>query len=163
MKNNNLTLLDNDQLIRAEHDQDHDAKRVIIVGGDAAQIAQSVKEGLKDLKMDFTLSDEQIAALRPAPAPVVSMQPEIQFRTIEVPVIVKEIEYRTIEVPVTIKETEIKVIEIEKQVIVKEIEIREIEKHIFIYKSSQTLIIKCLLVIQVAASITLGFLHFFHK
>ncbi len=157
MKNQNLTLLDRDQVTILEHDQANDAKRVIIVGGDGAQIAESIKESLKDIKVDFKLDEEKIRGLlnefKPAPAvlPEHTIVPveHTKIEKIEVPVIIKETEFQVIEKPIVVKEVELKIIEIEKPV--------------FIYQPSETLLIKCLLVIQVAASITLGLLHFFNK
>ncbi len=89
----------------------NDAQRVIVVGKDGLEIAETIKESLKDLKIETKQSDK--------------------IQIIEVPKIITE--YKEIEkiIPVI----EYKVIEIEKLVIVKEIQIIEIEKPIIINQS----------------------------
>jgi hypothetical protein len=116
MKNVNISLLDQEQMSRQEHDALHDAKRVIIVGGDGAQIADSIKESLKNLKMN---GSEQ---------PNTVYIPDI--RVLEVPKIIKEIEFKEIEKPVVV--TELKIVEIERPTVVTELRIVEIEKPIFL-------------------------------
>lgn len=125
MKNQNVSLLDSDQMARAEHDCKSDAKRVIIVG--SSDIAESIKAGLKDIKIDVQpmqapTSQAQIITIPSAP----------EIKVIEVPttVVIKEIEYREIEKPVFI--TEVKMVEIEKPIFIKEFEIKEIEKQVII-------------------------------
>jgi hypothetical protein len=115
---------DSSQINRYEHDDELCAKRVMVVGGDlnlsvdSAVIADAVKEGLKDLKIDsspavcnckpeiqivekqvFIPSEPQVIHIKES-IPVVSSVVE----RVEVPVIIKEIEIKIVEVPVIVKE-----------------------------------------------------------
>jgi hypothetical protein len=128
LKNANFSLLDTDQIIKKKFDESHDADRVILVGGeklelsiDSDKIAAAVKEGIS--LSNFKFGPEYIAKPDLQPQIQSIIVPQIEYKTIEIPVYYKEIEYKTIEVPVIIKEIEYK--EIEKQVIVKEIEYKE--------------------------------------
>lgn len=53
MKNNNLTNLDTNQIIRATYEEDKNAQRVILIDQnltiDSDQIVKAIKEGLKDI------------------------------------------------------------------------------------------------------------------
>jgi hypothetical protein len=116
MKNTNFSQLDTNQIINRKFDESCDADRVVLVGGeklelsiDSDKIANAVKEGLKD----FKFVSENIAK--------VDLQPQIQI--VEKNVFIPQIEFKTIEVPVIIKEYQI----IEKQVVVPQIEYKVIE------------------------------------
>ncbi len=111
MKNRNLSLLDREQIAIRLFDGEQDAQRVILVGSD---IAESIKESLKDLKIEVK-SQPQILA-----------QPEI--KTIEIPTIIKEVEIKEIEKVIVVPEY--RLIEIEKPVIIKEVQVIEVEKAI---------------------------------
>lgn len=116
MKNSNLSLLDREQAAMRMFDEKHDAQRVILVDGD---IAETIKESLKDLKIEIKATQDQATMLP-------SLIPQVQV--IEIPTIIKEIEVREIEKQILIPEY--KLIEIEKPIIVKEIQIIEVEKAI---------------------------------
>jgi len=126
MKNNNLTQLDTDQIHKRKFDDNLDADRVVLVGGDniritvdTDQITNSIKDGLKNIKIDQKESNIQIIEKN-------VFIPQIEIREIEKQVIVKEIEYRTIEV---IKYIEVpKIIEYEKPIVVQEIKTIEVLK-----------------------------------
>ena len=89
------TELDFNQYDAETFDTELQARRVILVGGEGITIQANV-EGSKST----------------------------EYRTIEVPVIVKEVQIERVEVPVIVKEIEIR--EIEKQVVVTEYKIIEI-------------------------------------
>lgn len=140
-KNNELTQRDPVQIERREHEEELDAKRVTIVGGDFG-IANAVKDGLKGLKFDMSASNPQIVE-----KPFIVK--EIEYREVEKPVIVTQIQYKEVEKQVIVKEIEYR--EVEKPVIVKEVEYREINKYepssiIKFIIMSQTLIIIGLIV-----------------
>lgn len=133
LKNNNLTLLDTDQIIKKKFDESMDAERVIIVGGeklelsiDSDKIANAVKEGLSGLKIGESSKPEQYN-VRQQEIQYVEKQvflPQIEIKTIEVPVIIKEIEYREIEKPIYIE----KIVTVEKPIVIKETEFKEVIK-----------------------------------
>jgi hypothetical protein len=122
-----LTNRDPHQITQFEHDDSSNAKRVVVVGQeiniDSSKIAESLDKALSNIKLDLS---------RPSEA-----QKEIQIVEIEKQVFVPQIEYKTIEVPVFIKEVQIvevekpiyidKIVRVEVPFIVKEIEIREFE------------------------------------
>lgn len=127
-KNSNLTQLDANQIRQKEHDVENDARRVVIVGGgdisfsvDSDKLVNAIKDGLKNITTTGELSISNV------PAPVVETiaysVPQIEYRTIEVPVIVKEIEYREVEKPIYIE----RLVTVDKPVIIKEIEFKTIE------------------------------------
>lgn len=134
MKNSNLTDLDIDQIARREHDQEHDAQRVYVVGG--------------NFTIDAKFPEQQVIKQQ---EPIIIEKPilvekevvVIQKEFIEVEKIVTHIEYKTIEIPTFIKEIE--VLTIEKPIIIKEIEIKEIlisnNKWLFICLGLQSLAI----------------------
>lgn len=153
MKNDNLSLLDNDQIIKREHDQDHDAKRVVIVGGDGKQIADSIKEGLKDLKIEIPASNQEVQEK-------VVYIPEP--RVLEIPTIVKQIEIREIEKPVVM--TEVKIVEVERPIIVPEVRIIEVEKQVIVKQSEpMSTFIKTVLILQTLAVMARVFFEIVHK
>lgn len=129
MKNVNFSQLDTDQIVKRRFDESKDADRVILVGGekleltiDSDKIANAVKEGLSDFK--FVPENRPIVDLLPQIQTV--YVPQIEYKTIEVPVIVKEIEYKEIERIVYIPQIEYKTVEV--PVIIKEIEFKEVIK-----------------------------------
>jgi len=148
-RNDDLSLLDNDQLIKREHEQTYDAKRVFIVGGQVPDYSEQIKDGLKNLTITSGTS-------------------EVKIERIEVPVIVKEIEIRTIEVPTVVKETltvEIPVIVIQKEVQI--IEIPTIVERVRIVeipaKMEESKLMHWLLIAQTLASIILSIIHLSKK
>lgn len=152
MKNSNVSLLDKEQIVVRMFDSENDAQRVVLVGSDGQQIAESIKDSLKDLKIEF---------------PKINNQSEVKTvyipdpKIFEVPVIIKEVQIQEIEKPIII--TEIKVIEIEKPVVVPEVKIIEIEKHIIIKQSEpMTNLIKYILIIQTIAILARVFLEVIH-
>lgn len=148
MKNNNLTLLDTNQIQVLQHDSENDAQRVIIIGDTGKDIVKSIKDGLKDLKLDVNFSQEEPKG-------------GFHLERIEIPTIVKEIEIIEIEKPIVI--TEIKVIEIERPVIVPEVRIIEIEKQILVKESEpMSTFIKYVLVIQTLAVVARVFFEIIH-
>lgn len=122
-KNNNLTQLDTDQIMKKKFNESLDADRVYLVGGenlnfsmDSDKIAQAVKEGLshiefnKEPKSQVEFVEKHIFI------------PKIEIKEIEKQVFIPQIEYKTIEVPVIIE----KIVTIEKPVVIKEIEFKEV-------------------------------------
>lgn len=113
-KNSNLSQLDPNQMLAREHDASHDAKRVILVGGekidlqvDSNKIAEAIKHGIMEMTIGIgskETTEKQVIV------------PQIEYRTIEVPVIIKETEYKTIEIPVITE----RIVTIEKPVIITE-------------------------------------------
>lgn len=156
MKNKNISMLDAEQMGRQEHDGLHDAKRVLIVGGDGSQIADSIKESLKDLKLELS-QDQVVEAIKNIKMPEFPkeygspalMIPEVRIERIEIPTIVKEIEYRTLEIEKPVYITETKIVEVEKPVVVPEVNIID----------SSSNLMKALLVIQTIAILFSLFLH----
>lgn len=106
-----LTGLDAAELPRYTYDEVNNSNRVTIVAGDLNGITDSIKAGLKDLKIDISPQENNAA---------------IQIQRIEVPVIVEKVQI--VEVPVIVKEIEIK--EIEKQVVVYKV--IEVEKPVVV-------------------------------
>jgi hypothetical protein len=159
MKNDNVSLLDNDQMARREHDPAHDAKRVVIVGADGTsigqEIASSIKESLKDIKLD-------------APQIIQSPMPQAQTQQIDPLVIkipyqtvIKETEIVTIEKPIYV--TEIKLVEVPTIVIQKEVQLVEIPAQQIASKPTESKLMHWLLILQTGASIILSVMHFLHK
>ena len=105
----NMSLRDNDQISKYEHEDDYCAKRVYVVGGefkmevDPSQITDAIKDGLKDIKFQNNESASMI---------------ETKIERIEVPVVIPG-NVQVIEVKETIPviQTEIKIVEIEKPII----------------------------------------------
>lgn len=97
-----MTLRDPNQIVTSEHDEQNNAKRVIIVGG---EIPEFKMPDLSNLKLSGGS----------------------QIQKIEVPVIVKEVQLEKIEVPVVIKEIEIREIEKPIPVVIKEIHVERVE------------------------------------
>jgi len=155
MKNTNFSQLDTNQIINRKFDESQDADRVVLVGGeklelsiDSDKIAAAVKEGIS--LSNFRFGPEYIPKLD-LPAQIQSIEknvfiPQIEIKTIEVPVIIKEIEYKEIirEVPIYIE----KIVTVEVPIIVKEIEFKEVIKeryYPFIIKLSSIIQAVCAL------------------
>jgi len=130
-KNPNISNLDVDQMERRSYDQDHDAKRVIIVG--------------------------QIGKYAPAQASE-AIEPRIVY--VDKPFVVKEIEVKEIEKPTTLIQEKIILVDkpvivteikyIDKPILVKEIEVKEIEKPVVVENLKDLPSwVKLLLVVQV--------------
>jgi|SRR5271165_5556809 len=124
-KNENLSLLDIHQMSHLMFDEKNDAQRVILVGGDGKQIADSIKESLKDLKIDVNIPEikqQEIQQVEPLvlKIPYQTVVKELEIKEIEKIVFVPEVKIVEIEKPIIV--TEVKIIEVEKTVIVKELE-----------------------------------------
>lgn len=133
-----ITHRDSTQVNIYEHDQEKDAKRVIIVGGEMP-------------KFDIALPEQKIQTIE---VPVIVK--ELQFKEVDRIIIQKELQIEKVEIPVIIQKTE--VITIEKPVIVKEIEFKEVEKQVIVYRTEYkdlTKWVSALLAIQVLTSIIL--------
>jgi hypothetical protein len=150
MKNNNLTSLDTDQIIKKKFDESLDADRVIIVGQDFSidsdKIADAVRQGLASI--DFNKMSENTAKLDLQPQIQIVKEnvfiPKLEIKEIEKQVIVKEIEYRTIEIPVITE----KIVYVDRPVIIKEIEYKEIIKeryYPFVMKASAVIQAICII------------------
>lgn len=109
-----LTGLDASEIPRYTYDDKNQSSRVTIVAGDLEGITDSIKAGLKDLKIDIAPQEKSQAI----EIPVIIKEVQI----VEVPTIVKEIEIKEIEKQVLVQQEVLKVIEIEKPVVVKEFE-----------------------------------------
>lgn len=129
---------DPNQIAQAEHDDDLNAKRVVIVGGsfDTSKMQEQaavISKAYADMaaQMQDSIKQAHLNAPQIAPAsasPTVVAVPEIVKETIvervEVPVIVKETSVQTIRVPEIVKEVQIK--EIQVPVIQTEIKLVEV-------------------------------------
>lgn len=142
MKNTKLTQLDTDQIVKKKFDEDNDAERVYLVGGEKLELTIDSSKLAKELgevlgKSLFNPNTSNIP---------LSIEKEVekhifipQIERIEIPVVVTQIEYREIEKPIIIE----KIVTIEKPVIIKEIEIKEVIK-----QDNNSLILKLLTVVQ---------------
>ena len=108
----NKSQRDPNQIMQYTHDEDQNAQRVTIVGGDFG-IAQAVKDSLKDLKLELPKQPEFF--------PIEKEVIVKEYATLTVPQIIKE--PQIIEVPKIVYET--KIIEIEKPIVTTEIKIVE--------------------------------------
>lgn len=106
-----LSTRDWQQTLNYSHDEQNNATRVNVIAADG--LTESIKEGLKDLKVE-----------------VKPMSNDIKLQIIEVPKIITETKVEIVEVPKIITKTEYEVIE--NTVVVKEFEIREVEKIVYI-------------------------------
>lgn len=119
-----MSLRDNDQIVKYEHDDDLCAKRVIIVGGDfkmdidPSQITDAIKEGLKDIKLEAQPSVQSSESIR------------IEKIDVPFPIIEKDIQVIHVKETVPVITTEIKIVEIEKPIIQEKVV--TVEKPIFI-------------------------------
>lgn len=160
MKNNNLTQLDTDQIIKKKFDESHDAERVILVGGeklelfiDSDKIANAVKEGLGTFTFPADRIGGEIQIIN-VPTKENVFIPQLEIKEIQVPVIIKEIEYREIEKPIYIE----KIITVEKPVVIKEIEFKEIEK-----ERHYPLVITICNIIQATSIVAILLINLFKK
>lgn len=160
MRNNNMTQLDTDQIIKKKFDESNDADRVILVGGeklelsiDSDKIAAAVKDGLNGISLTANQNSGEIQIIT-VPVKENIFIPELQV--IEKQVFIPQIEYRTIEVPVITE----KIVTIEKPIIIKEIEYKqiEIEKERF-----YPLVIKVCTIIQAVAIVAMLLINFLRK
>lgn len=138
MNNPKLSLLDREQIAIRIFDEDVDAQRVIIVGGDGNQIAASIKEGLKDLKFETPQTTIQIIEI-----------PKIITEYKEIEKLLPIVEYKIIEKPIFIKEMQI----VEIPMVIKELQI--IEVPIIVEKFPQAL--KWLFLVQVFMNLVILF------
>lgn len=132
-KNHNLSHQDPNQIVTLEHDNQHDAKRVIIVGGEKLDISinedklvNAIKDGLSSIKFENNQTS-QSGIDNTAQIQIIEKNvfiPQIEIREIEKQIIVPQIEYRTIEIPIITE----RIVTIEKPIIIKETEFKEIIK-----------------------------------
>lgn len=122
----NISAKDPNQIIRAEHDEEFNSKRVTIVGGDFGieeAFKKAFENGLPELKFSGPLKCSGTAPIWPL--------------HVEKEVLVKD--YEVISIPKIIYET--KIVEVEKQVIVKEIQIVEVPKIVTEYQTIEKSVI----------------------
>lgn len=125
---------DSDQVIRYAFDDDQKANRVIIVGADGQDIANSIKDavesGLKNIKIDLPQGSNT------------NKQMQVTERIIEKIVEVPKIEYVE-RIVLVEKPMEVKIIEVpQKPLIVHNTEIVEVEKLVYIDKFNDREVIK---------------------
>lgn len=125
MKNLKLSQLDVNQMHQKTFDEDNDAVRVLLVGGDITEeIKNSITQAFGEIKLpEFKYNPPEAPILQPA---TIIQQPEIQIKEIQVPTIIKEIEIKEVQVPVVTQKVEF----IEKPIIIKETVFQEIPKYI---------------------------------
>jgi len=161
MKNNQLTQLDTNQVIRACFEEGMDAQRVMLVGGeklditiDSDKITEAIKDGLKNIKLpqtDWPLTNN----LMPVEIERNVFIPTIEVKTIEIPTIIQHTEYKTIEIPMIVE----KIVYIDKPIFIKETEIKtiEVEKHFY------PNILKVTAIIQATVMVCILLMNFFRK
>lgn len=134
----NWTSRDHIETVRAEHDDQHDAKRVVIVAGEALNITANVDTETLGEKLSQSLK-EILTSEKAAPEKVI----QYQVFEVEKPFIVEKIEYK----------------EIEKTVIVEKVIYKEIEKPIIVekivYEKLATPETKAFLYLQIACIVEL--------
>lgn len=126
-KNSNFTQLDTHQIVNRKFDQDNDADRVYIVGGEKIDIQineekllKAVKDGLSNIQFDNKPSEStQIQVVEKN-----IFIPQIEIKEVEKQIIVPQIEYRTIEIPVFTE----RIVTVEKPVIIEKTVFQEIIK-----------------------------------
>lgn len=128
MKNKNTSLLDVQQMQVLSFDQDHDANRVIIVG--SSDIAEQIREGLKDIKITVEATPQVVPAAQQVQAPHEPLVIKVPYQTI-----IKEIEIHEIEKPIIIEKTQI--VEVEKTIVVPQQEVITVEKHHIVKEQQQ--------------------------
>ena len=98
-----MTLRDPNQILTAEHDEQNNAKRIIIVGGEMPEFKMSdfsktlVEQSIKIEKIEVPVIVKEIEKIE---VPIVIKEIEIK----EVPILIKEVQIERIEVPVIVKE-----------------------------------------------------------
>jgi len=114
-----LTQLDNTQLPRYMYDDEMQAQRVVVVGGDFkvnAQVEQAPQIETRIEKIEVPVIVKEV-------------------QEIKIPEIIKEVQIERIEIPVIVKEVELQVIKTE--VVVTKPEIVQVEKPVFIDRYHQ--------------------------
>ncbi len=136
---------DPNQIVQYSHDEDQNAQRVVLVGGDFG-IAEAVKESLKDFKIDLI---SQPSAPQFWPNEIEKEVIVKEYVTLTVPQIIKEQEFKVIETERLVTIIEPRIIEIEKPILIKETEVKVIEQQVII-KEVKDLdkLIKLLLIAQ---------------
>ena len=147
------TRRDANQVIKYEHDETANAKRVVLVGGeklditvDSDKISQSIKESLENLeiKMPEITTLNRNSEIKTVEVPVII--PEVKIVEIDKPIITKEVQVIEVEKPVIIKETTVEKIEI--PVITKEIEYKLHPAYMIIMSLLSISLLGCILKIQ---------------
>jgi hypothetical protein len=115
-----VTKIDHTQVDRYEHDEQYDAKRVVIVGGDfdTSGIVSAIEEKLSNLTIKV---DAQPSVVQPQ-----ITEPQIIEKTVVVT------EYKTIEVEKPIIITEYRMVEVEKPFVIDRVVYREVEKPVMV-------------------------------
>lgn len=160
MKNINLTQLDPNQILQAIFQEDKDAQRVVLVGGeklditvDSNKIAEAIRDGLKNITVPSY--NERLPSFTNAiPIEKNIFIPQIEIKTIEIPTIIKEIEYREIEKPIYID----RFVTVDKPIIIKETEFRYIE-----VEKKYPKILKITAVVQAIGVICILLMNFFKR
>jgi hypothetical protein len=132
MKNTKLTQLDLHQIQKRSFDEENDAQRVTIIGGnvpdvkvnvDPSAITNAVKAGFSGLTFPVQPVQQQstqtVTQIQRIEVPVIVKETIIE--RVEIPTIVKEVVYKEIKMPV---ET-IRTIEVEKPIVTREIQVIE--------------------------------------
>ena len=129
-KNTNITSLDSAQITKYTYQEELDANRVFLVGGeklelsvDNAQLAKAVQDGLSRAKLELPKEKEIQLVRYDVNVPVSVVDTIVQ--KVEVPVIIKEPIFR--DVPVIVREQYTDIKKIEVPVIVKEYEVLKVE------------------------------------
>jgi len=111
MKNNNITQLDFNQYDRRTFDENHDARRVVLVGATDLKVeAKEINIDTKELANDIKESMKEVVDK------LNNKEKEIVIEKIEVPTIIKETEIKTIEIPKIVTEIQYKEVEVTKYV-----------------------------------------------
>lgn len=139
------TLKDPNQIVCAEHNEDLNAKRVVIVGGEMPQFT------MPEIKMpEIKMADFKFPEFVKVEVPVIVQQKEIQVVEIPVQIVTKEVQI--VETQVVVVQKELQIEKIEVPTLVKEFEV--IEKSVIVteYKDIPKWI-KALLIVQALVSI----------
>jgi hypothetical protein len=144
-----ITHRDNNQIACYEHDENVNAKRVVLVGGEImipeVKFPDSIKMDVKVIEIvkEVPVIVEKVV-IKEVEKPIyidrfvekevekIVYVDKIVNTVTEIPVIKEVTTYKEIEKPVLIEKT--KIVEIEKPVIIKQVEIKEVEKTITLYK-----------------------------
>lgn len=156
-----ITQRDSNQIACYEHDENINAKRVMIVGGGIVIPEVKLPDSMKlDVKVIEIVKEVPVIVeklvIKEVEKPIyidkiVTQEVEkivyvdkIVNTVTEIPVIKEVTTYKEIEVPVIVEKT--KTVEIEKPVIIKQVEIKEIDKVITLHKYPIWFTIVCTLV-----------------
>lgn len=127
-----MSLVDPDQAVRYAFDDELKAQRVVIVGSDSQDIAESIKDSIQLALKDIKFEVNQATPL----ATMKSLEPTIKY--IEVP----KIEYVE-KIVIVEKAMDVKIVEVpQKPIIVHNYELVEVEKTIYIDKFVDREVIK---------------------